>query len=682
MIIYRYQLGIISLIPLCESLQTLLFTSRSLVISNKPFRLVQLRSSSPFDDMDIKLKLKDMSSDEKDEYIINQASKMKELEETLKSSTMNTTRPKVVKSIEVKSNDDKLVRVPYNKPFIETLEHLKYTRLSPSHTCQYPVGFEDSIESAVEIVLKELPLDDTESGSDPKRPLVISRPERGGKTTALMALCDRLQGAQLGADRVRVMLISFKSSEGFKRRDGETQKQAILRGISQQLVEGTKDELHRLLVDEYALDDYIGAKPFVLLVDQINMILFGQLLDDEAAGLLRRMFLRKNRYLVMSTLIPMGIDDMYSDNKRGYYRIPVPISINLIELKVMSSNCSNLTSLDVAFYGGIPSLIYSVKAQGFSYKDRFHDRNIKRYMSILNNIHYYGTEGSTDNSTGEVSELMLLYSRLINEFITGVPYCASVSGLTPLIELHRKFYQFSYMTASGQLIWPLCYMKCILEVLWIVQSISEAHMSLLSLLNRLSEQVASNKSDKKGRGWKLVLQIGILLNCINCYLNQRVAYPLSEASRPFSLVPQGTKAAAGYIKLPPDVGTAGDAWAYILEKLKDYRGPTIVLVEPAPLVFPLYDMFLIYTPGTAYRQALDTASVRVAGIQAKARPVGMDQPIPAFVNCGSYLAHCHTVKRARGPSTSPEWVDLSEEQVERLLGFSLKIVASIDWTAA
>ena len=60
----------------------------------------------------------------------------------------------------------------------------------------------------------------------------------------------------------------------------------------------------------------------------------------------------------------------------------------------------------------------------------------------------------------------------------------------------------------------------------------------------------------------------------------------------------------------------------------------------------------------------------------------MDQPIPAFVNSGSYLAHCHTVKRARGSSSSTDWVDLSEEQVEGLLGFSLKIVASIDWTAA
>ena len=714
MFIFRYQLGIISLIPMCKSLQTPTFTSRSLFIEHKPFRLLQLRSSltsSPFDDTDIKLKLKDMSSDDKDECIINQASNIRELQQKLKDATVNSTQRKVVKSkvisidkqritFEVKSDDDKLVRVPYNKPFVKLIENCQNIHKSTApYVCQHLIGFEDSIKSAVEIVMKELPLDDLLNSSFPKKPLVISRLGRGGKTTALMALFDRLQGAQLGADRVKVMLISFRIAPFyFYLREEETQAQAILRVIAHQLVEGTDDELDHLLVDEYALDDYIGETPFVLLINQINLLSRGQPLDDEAADLLRRMFLRKNRYLVMTTLIPMDVDDMH--NKRGYYRIPVPISMNLTELRAMSNECANVTALDVAFYGGIPPLIYCVKMFQLCYEDRYRYGGTPRAMTNLRDRCYYGTEGSIEDSTGELSKkfALLLYSRLIGEFVTGSPCWASVSVLTPDAELHRMFYQFSYMTASGQLIWPLCYMRCILEEMWVDQynSFREAHWALLSLLERLAKQVTAGQSDKKGKGWELVLQIGILLNCIDCYLNQRVEYPLSEASRPFSLVPAGTRSEVGYLELSPNIKTADGAWAYILEKLEEYDEPTIILVVPMHAAFPMYDMFLVYTPGTtaaaaasepgpvADGQALDTLYVRVAGIQTTKRRKGMKQPIPgipAFVNSGSYLAHGHSGKRARGTSPPPPgWMSLSEVEVQRLLGFSLAPLASIDWT--
>ena len=319
MFLFRYQLSIISLIPLFKSLHFSFISSRDLSTNYRPFRLAQLKSSStlpPLDDTDIKLKLKVMSSDEKDEYIINQASNIRALEQKLKDATV---RRKVVKT-RVKSttqlnNQPKLIqssdisiRVPDCRSFVKLLENCAYTPTSASYTCQHPVGLKESVDATVEMIMRELPDRDPESGTNPKMPIIFSRSERGGKTSTLIAVFNRLQGAQLGADRVRVMLISFKSSSGFVHREGETQKQAILRVIAQQLVEGTEDELVRLFVDEYALDDYIGAKPFVLLVDQINVISPHEPLNDEAARTLRTRFLCENRHLMMSTFLPMGVE--------------------------------------------------------------------------------------------------------------------------------------------------------------------------------------------------------------------------------------------------------------------------------------------------------------------------------------------------------------------------------------
>ena len=274
-------------------------------------------------------------------------------------------------------------------------------------------------------------------------------------------------------------------------------------------------------------------------------------------------------------------------------------------------------------------------------------------------------------------EKMTLCRRLIHELVTGVPYCASVNEVTPLIQLHRKFYRFLSSGASDRIVWPLCYIEYIIADMGVDKASRKANRALAALLKRLTVQANTRQSGKR---WELMLQVGILINCIGANLHSDLEYPLSRP--PLSLVPPGARPQVRYLELPPDIATLDGAWSYLSEKLEACREPTIALVEPAPLDFPLYDMFLVYTPGTADGQALDATSVRVAGIQAKPRPLDMDQPVPAFVNSGSYLAHCHTVKRVRGTSTLPCWVDLSEEQVEGLLGFSLKVVASIDWTAA
>ena len=642
MFLFRYQLSIISLIPSRKSLPTSFVSSRNLFTNYKHFRLLQLRllqlrSSStlpPFDDMDLKLKLKDMSSADKDEYIINQASNIRELEQKLKDATV---RRKVLKT--------------------------------PTYTCQHPVGLKESVDATVEMIMRELPNEDPLDGSVPKMPIIFSRSERGGKTSTLLAVFDRLQGAQLGVDRVRVMLISFKGSDGFVRREGETQKQAILRVIAQQLVEGTEDELDRLLVDEYALDKYIGERPFVLLVDHIDVISPYEPLNNEAAYTLRTMFVRKNRHLVMSTLIPMGIETC-AWNIRSYNSIPLPLSTNLMELRAMSSECSTLTPLEVAMHSGISSLIYSVKAQGFDCDKQYRDSGISSAMSALSD-----------------GDAMYISSDIIKDFLTGEAPLEAPYGIQPYVcQIHRQAYHFAFSTAEKVYIWPLCYMQRILADLRVGEPSRDGHLALQALIERLTKRTSTGQ---RGKEWELVLQIGILLNCIGATISGGVSYPLAYPY--FNKLHVSGSPKPRYLELPPDIATLDGAWSYLSDKLSKNREAMFTLVVPTHVDFPMYDMLLVYTRGFTTPLApkwgpstdggkLSGYNVFVAGIQARARPGGSSQPIPAFVNSGSYIAYGHSHDKASVTPPSPGWVCLSEEEVRRLLGFSLAPLRYIDWT--
>ena len=89
-----------------------------------------------------------------------------------------------------RSNDNMSIRDPYNKPFVKILENCAYTPMSPSCTCQSSVGLKESVDATVEMIMKELPDEDPEDGSLPKKSIIFSRSELGGKTSTLMAVFD------------------------------------------------------------------------------------------------------------------------------------------------------------------------------------------------------------------------------------------------------------------------------------------------------------------------------------------------------------------------------------------------------------------------------------------------------------------------------------------------------------
>ena len=258
-----------------------------------------------------------------------------------------------------------VIHVPSNDvPFSVAINSCRRTSLS-EFSCPRDrlIGMTDTVQALADLVFAELSVVTT--ADIRSRPLMISRLARGGKTTTLSFLFDELQFRG-----VHVMFITFNGSSNFKTRPGESQCNCILRVVASQLVDiGNRDPID-IECGERELDHYIGDLPFVLLIDELNAL--ATPVDAEAGYMLRRLFLDKhNRSLVFTTHVPFSLDSQASrytasartpPSPRGCFTVPFHPTLDIESLREMSSACSALTPAEVVLYGGIPSLIYSVKA--------------------------------------------------------------------------------------------------------------------------------------------------------------------------------------------------------------------------------------------------------------------------------------------------------------------------------
>jgi hypothetical protein len=94
-------------------------------------------------------------------------------------------------------------------------------------------------------------------------PLALMRFARGGKTETISRAFDRLKKD----GRVHPILISFNGSgiQAIRRREGETQSEAILRLIAIQLGFSTTRTDCCFVVDRMALDRHIGENAVLLI---------------------------------------------------------------------------------------------------------------------------------------------------------------------------------------------------------------------------------------------------------------------------------------------------------------------------------------------------------------------------------------------------------------------------------
>jgi len=231
-------------------------------------------------------------------------------------------------------------------------------------TCGSLVNVGGSIEAAMNIIEFQIYSCGATSGHNLVPPLVVSRLARGGTSTFLRVLFDRLKGQGYVP-----IVINFNGP--FARRPGESNLEAVLRLICIQLLPiGSWDPSTVVCNQQYLLKyiaDNCNNRKIVLLIDELNVL--GVPLDNATSVMLKEHFLDKTGYfLVFSTHVALDLEMNFMSNEnvpassRGTVTVHMPMTTNLQELRAMSQECGSLTSVEAAFYGGIPSLMFSVKS--------------------------------------------------------------------------------------------------------------------------------------------------------------------------------------------------------------------------------------------------------------------------------------------------------------------------------
>jgi hypothetical protein len=240
-------------------------------------------------------------------------------------------------------------------------------------TSHHLVALEPTIDEAVKLIREQS--NTLGSHYSRKAPLVISRLARGGKTTVLIRILQKLKKMGYPA-----LFISF-SSYNFQRRKNETDSEAILRQIALKLMDPVPlRESTNFFCEEKILEEKIQQAieetklPFVLLIDGIAGVnprktiqKFFEPCDSKASDLLKRLFLDpKSRYLVYGSYFPHDLDQnenesnnfTKSSSKRGIRTINLPFTTSIAELNAMYSPPKTLPIAHILLYLGIPSLIF------------------------------------------------------------------------------------------------------------------------------------------------------------------------------------------------------------------------------------------------------------------------------------------------------------------------------------
>jgi len=407
-------------------------------------------------------------------------------------------------------------------------------------------------------------------------PVGLIRFSRGGKTLTLTKTFDKLKSD----NQFHPIFISFNGSghSNFEKLSWESHSQAILRLIAVQLGEYTEEEAKNIVVDERTLDDHLGTD-VVLLIDELNLLAMP--LDSDAARLLRRMFLDKaGRYLVFSSHHPINMQSFDASTFIGNSSTVGPSSLrgvlavnmsrasgedDFINLRCMGKHCEALTHATAAWYGYVPSLIYTTMIEGFlTPKMRF----------------------DLSRKAVQTEHAVTLLHDFVQELLEGNRH-DSVAA----------YYQaWASVGVDYKLSYPLCYVKCILEVLKLVDSMIPF---LIQLLEKAQVYVPIAES---GLDWEATVQLAVCLRILHaCWFN---------AAGPFGISPIQSGLQADFRTLPPHFKSVKQA-AFAMKKIaKEYAVPTLIYFDNSNAKFEEVEGYVMYTTG-------DHASVKIRGFQAK-----------------------------------------------------------------
>jgi hypothetical protein len=302
----------------------------------------------------------------------------------------------------------------------------------------------------------------------------------------------------------------------------------------------------------------------------------------------------------------------------------------------MSRTCEALSGVEVVLMGGIPSLIYTSTAN-----TSVEDPIVRRFDSVAEKIVV----------TNELNKFML--GHFLSTLVRGVPLVG---------ECLFFLYEFAILSGSRKILFPLCYIRCIL--MWLLEYTYDDscvrvgcaepirkiwHMSDINLISNTD----------RGKAWEFLIDVAILLRAMYCYL-------------PGERFPLLNKVPADGIMcfdIPDDIATLETAKTFIEERLRSSR-EWLCVFHPKNSQFPLFDGFIGICK--------EDGTITISGYQDKSGNDYPSGPAPEWVNGGAYLIRGKAPKKA-GTDKAGTWIYLSEEEVLDLLGTSLSLVYASAW---
>eukprot|EP00597_Dinobryon_sp_UTEXLB2267_P011476 CAMPEP_0170131592 /NCGR_PEP_ID=MMETSP0020_2-20130122/23351_1 /TAXON_ID=98059 /ORGANISM="Dinobryon sp., Strain UTEXLB2267" /LENGTH=411 /DNA_ID=CAMNT_0010366719 /DNA_START=332 /DNA_END=1564 /DNA_ORIENTATION=- len=384
---------------------------------------------------------------------------------------------------------------------------------------------------------------------------------------------------------------------------GETEVEAFYRVIVAQLMDSNGYK-GKVVPDWEYLDNHIGDKPFILLVDEINALSFP--LSGKLSIILKNYFLDKpNRFLVISSHFPVDFDVEFNRKSCGCFRpsrvlasdlvgvLSLPICTDIQLLRQMGDKCGQITVPAVAYYGGIPSLIFC----------KYQNDDVSPASRFL---HYkFRAIPSWKNFVDFVDEVMEGKLRGVEQ---NDIHCFDklASFRTVVVGIQKE----------ERLQWPLCYIACVLEMIGTDPLASE----IVSLINRI--QFYQDQS-QAGNWWEEVVKIAFLLRFVQS-ANFGVAGP-------FMLYTTWDVAEGATIlikRLGPETKTVSAAKIEIDSELAQLsNGCYLLLFVPSHPKFELFDGFVSFI------------KVRDGGSDRKTMVINLkqDMPFPKVKNRFGYI---------------------------------------------
>jgi hypothetical protein len=473
-------------------------------------------------------------------------------------------------------------------------------------------------------------------------PLCISRFSKGGKTTILRYLFERLK-----ADGFSPIIVSFNGN--FKA-GGDSVLQAFCGHIAMQFVDQHRvQSSSEIYCEPQNLIEWITAtcmnRPVVLLIDELNQISVP--LHSSVSEFLKRAFLDvENRYLIFTTHVPLVLDNVNTlailggSSSVRLYEVPtLPLSKDWIRLNALihtpESITPLLTPLELAMYGCIPSLIYTVKCL--------------LHVKLMQHFDY------------RIQVLQLVVTReLVGAFVKAV-----LNGSPH--ELLRPLEQFSSVIEPRKLVWPLYYIKAIMNTFTICQ-ISSTFNFLFDAL-----QFEARKTEH-GIDWELIIQLSLYFRCCDAMLNNSNG-PFEIASS--LLNPSSDVTSIHNYSLAASVKTLEQAHNELLTVLKhSKRERCLIIATPSFSKFPDLDGMILYvhTKLTDHATSL-LPYCNIYGYQCKAGRAYPRHAVPDWIQ-QAYLI------RGKSPANQyqkAKWTYLNAAQVQELVGYSLQDLIPDEW---